>query len=298
MNNANYAQRAPFMALTLMGACLLSSCNGPPGPKPPPKPEDETAAKAFVSEVNKDLVGLAREGNAAGWTQQTYITADTQYINSMVTEKYLEYFSRKAGEAKAWDKAQIDPSTARSLTLIKLGVSAPAPADPAKRAELAGLSTELDAMYGEGKYCPPGTNKDGKKTDCKIFDELADTIATSRNYQDLTDAWAGWHTISKPMRPKYQRFVELANEALANWVTTTSGCCGVRGTTCRQRISRRKPRASTARWSRSTRTCTATRASGCNSAMARKRWPTASRFRRTCWATCGRSSGTACTTTC
>ena len=96
--------------------------------------------------------------------------------------------------------------------LLKLGVSAPAPADAAKRAELATLSTELDAMYGEGKYCPPGTNKDGKKTDCKNLDELADTIATSRNYAELTEAWAGWHSIAKPMRPKYQRFVELANE--------------------------------------------------------------------------------------
>ena len=96
--------------------------------------------------------------------------------------------------------------------LIKLGVSAPAPADPAKRAELAELSTELDAMYGEGKYCPPGAEKDGKKTGCKNLDELSEIIATSRNYEELTEAWVGWHTISRPMRPKYQRFVELANE--------------------------------------------------------------------------------------
>jgi len=212
MSTSNYFRGSSTIALALSGACLLASCNGPPGPKPPPKIEDEAAAKAFVEQVNKDLVPLAREGNAAGWMQQTYITPDTQYINSIVTEKYLEYFSRKAGEAKAWDKVQLDPSTARTLKLIKLGVSAPAPADAAKRAELATLSTELDAMYGEGKYCPPGTNKDGKKADCKIYDDLADTLATSRNYDELTDAWAGWHTISRPMRPKYQRFVELANE--------------------------------------------------------------------------------------
>ena len=47
--------------------------------------------------------------------------------------------------------------------LIKLGVSAPAPADAAKRAELATLATELEAMYGEGKYCPAGADaKTGK----------------------------------------------------------------------------------------------------------------------------------------
>jgi len=208
MSTSNYFRNASAIALTLAGTGLLASCNGPPGPKPPPKLE----APKFVEQLNHDLVDLNREANAAGWTQATDITVDTQYLNSKVTERYLEYFSRKAGEAKAYDKDQLDAPTARSLNLLKLGVSAPAPADATKRAELASLTTELDAMYGEGKYCPPGTNKDGRKTDCKNLDELSDTIATSRNYQELTDAWAGWHTISRPMRPKYQRFVELANE--------------------------------------------------------------------------------------
>jgi peptidyl-dipeptidase A len=37
-------------------------------------------------------------------------------------------------------------------------------------------------------------------------------LAKSRNYDELTEAWAGWHTISPPMRKDYERFVELANE--------------------------------------------------------------------------------------
>ena len=210
MNSSNYQRGTAAIASTLAAACLLASCGGPKGVTPPPKLE----ATAFVAQVNTDLVELAKEGNAAGWTQQTYITADTQYLNARVTDRFLEYFSRTAAAAAKYDKTKdkLDPSTERSLLLIKLGVSAPAPSDPAKRAELANLTTELDAMYGEGKYCPPGTNKDGKKTDCKNIDELSETIAKSRNYADLTEAWVGWHSIAKPMRPKYQRFVELANE--------------------------------------------------------------------------------------
>jgi len=210
MNSFEHQRGTVAIASTLAAACLLASCGGPKGVTPPPKLE----ATAFVAQVNTDLVELAKEGNAAGWTQQTYITPDTQYLNARVTDRLLEYFSRTAAAAAKYDKAKdkLDPSTERSLLLIKLGVSAPAPSDPAKRAELANLTTELDAMYGEGKYCPPGTNKDGKKTDCKNIDELSETIAKSRNYADLTDAWVGWHSIAKPMRPKYQRFVELANE--------------------------------------------------------------------------------------
>ncbi|HEY6126294.1 MAG TPA: hypothetical protein VIV63_16700, partial [Steroidobacteraceae bacterium] len=70
MSTSNYLRGASAIALTVSGACLLASCNGPPGPKPPPKIE----APVFVEQLNKDLVDLNREANAAGWTQATDIT--------------------------------------------------------------------------------------------------------------------------------------------------------------------------------------------------------------------------------
>jgi peptidyl-dipeptidase A len=177
-----------------------------PAPSPPLRPAAE-----FVAEVNRELVGIYREYNAAGFTQATNITPDTQYLNARATERYLEFFSRKAAEAGAYDGRTLDPATARSLQLIKLSVSAPAPADAAKRTELATLGTELEAMYGEGKYCPSGDSTSGAKG-CQNLDELSEILATSRDYAQLTQAWAGWHSIARPMRPKYERFVGLANE--------------------------------------------------------------------------------------
>ena len=126
-----------------------------------------------------------------------------------------EFISRKAGESKVYDNDKLDPKIARALQLIKLSVSAPAPADAAKRTELAALGTELEAMYGEGKYCPTGKTLLKFKPEekgCKNIDDLGEIIATSRNYDEITEAWVGWHSIARPMRPKYQRFAELANE--------------------------------------------------------------------------------------
>ena len=207
MKTANYWRGLSALAIS----CALVSCGGPKGPTPPPK----KPAPEFVADVNQELLGLSREGNAAGWTQATNITVDTQFLNARATERYLEFFNRKAGELKAYEGEKLDPAVARSLELIKLGVSAPAPSDAAKRAELATLGTELDAMYGEGKYCPQGktlltAGKDEKG--CFNLDALSDVIATSRNYDQVTEAWTGWHSIARPMRPKYQRFAELANE--------------------------------------------------------------------------------------
>lgn len=209
MRMTNYLAGVSAIALS----CALVSCGGPKGPTPPPKLEKP--APDFVAELNKELVPLAREGNAAGWTQSTNITVDTQYLNARATERALEFFNRKSAEARAYDGQELDASTRRSLTLLKLGVSAPSPSDPAKRQELATLGTELEAMYGEGKYCPQGKTllKAGKdEKGCFNLDALADVLATSRNYDELTEAWAGWHTISRAMRPKYQRFAELSNE--------------------------------------------------------------------------------------
>src|SRR6185436_12240798 len=63
MNWFNYRRRTAF-ASTLATACLLASCGGPKATTPPPKVD----AVAFVKQVNTDLVELAKEGNAAGWT--------------------------------------------------------------------------------------------------------------------------------------------------------------------------------------------------------------------------------------
>ncbi len=37
-------------------------------------------------------------------------------------------------------------------------------------------------------------------------------LANSRNYDELTQAWTGWHSTARPLRKEYGRFVELANE--------------------------------------------------------------------------------------
>jgi peptidyl-dipeptidase A len=196
-----------FAALVL-AAFGLTACKPQTGNTAAARTE---TADEFIARVNREMRDIGTELNQAGWVQQTYITEDTQALNAKANERYLEYFGRAVEEAKRFDMKQVsNPETARALELLKLGVAAsvyaPAPADAAKRAELAAILARLDAMYGEGKYCPKGPDS------CLHIDELSKTIAKSRNYDALTEAWKGWHTISPPMRKDYERFVELGNE--------------------------------------------------------------------------------------
>ena len=95
----------------------------------------------------------------------------------------------------------------RGIELLKLGVPAPAPDDPAKRAELSKLMAGMEAKYGSAKYC-----KSGEK-ECRDEVQLKTVMEKSRNYDELLDAWQGWHDqAARPMRADYARFVELANE--------------------------------------------------------------------------------------
>ncbi len=186
-------------------ACLallvvLAACTREPPAAPAP------SADEFIAQVNGDLVPILRELAAAQWTQATNITPDTQILSARSNDRYLEFLGAAIEKSKAYANTEASPATRRALHLLTLQTSAPAPADPARRAELTAILASLDAMYGEGKYCPAGPES------CLNLDQLSDTLATSRNYAELEQAWVGWHDTARPMRPKYQRFVELVNE--------------------------------------------------------------------------------------
>ena len=163
-------------------------------------------ADEFVARTNAELADLLLEVNAAQWTQATYITADTQLMSAKAYERYLAFFGRTVEDAKKFEGQPMSAASKRSIELLKLGVSAPAPDDPAKRAELATLLAGMEAKYGTAKYCKPG------EKECRDEVQLKTVLERSRDYDELLDAWKGWHDQARSLRGDYARFTELANE--------------------------------------------------------------------------------------
>ncbi|GFE89712.1 M2 family metallopeptidase [Steroidobacter agaridevorans] len=174
--------------------------------KPQPPAAHAENADAFIERLNRELADLSKEQSSAGFAYATFINVDTEFLNAKANERVLEYFSGAVEKAKAYKPDQLSPNAARSVQLLKLGVAAPAPADATKRAELAAVTSKMEGMYGAAKYCPKGPES------CKDQTELSDILANSRNYDELTEAWTGWHSTARPIRKDYVRFVELANE--------------------------------------------------------------------------------------
>ena len=163
-------------------------------------------ADEFVARLNREFAHTGLELNAAGWTQATFINVDTQLLNARTYERFLEQFSHAVEEAKQFEGKPMTPASRRALDLLKLGVSAPAPDDAAKRAELATILAGMEAKYGSARYC-----KDGDK-DCRDEVQLKTVLEQSRDYDELLDAWQGWHDQARALRGDYTRYVELANE--------------------------------------------------------------------------------------
>jgi peptidyl-dipeptidase A len=172
----------------------------------PPVPSEEEA-RAFLLGVDKELRRLWVARDRASWVNQNFITDDTEALSASSEEATAEYVGRALKEAARFEGLALPDDLKRQLHLLKLAQTVPAPSNASERAELAAVETWMTSAYGKGKYCPP---KLGGK--CQNLDELSKILRTSHKYDELLEAWRGWHSVSSPMREKFQRYAELGNK--------------------------------------------------------------------------------------
>lgn len=203
---------------TLLGTAIaatlltLTACGSAPENEAAKIPAAAPAesADAFIARANRSIEEVTPEITSAQWLSSTYINADSQRVAAGANERWLTLRNALVEQAKTYDEAAQTPATARALHILKTDAAMPAPRDPARLKELAGIATRMEAAYGAGKWC-----RDGEAAkDCldigQISEILADTATSS--YDEQLAAWEGWHTVSPPMRADYRRFVELTNE--------------------------------------------------------------------------------------
>jgi peptidyl-dipeptidase A len=187
----------------------------------------------FVDDVEANLRRLWVARDRANWVNENFITDDTDALAAAGEEVTAGYVGDAILRSKRFDpiRAQLPADVARKLYLLSTAQIVPAPRDPKARAELAAIETSMTSLYGKGQYCPPDSSPllkyvkgeagkanaraaaagEGAKR-CLRLGELSHVLATSRDFGELVEAWKGWHAIAVPMREKYVRYVELANQ--------------------------------------------------------------------------------------
>ncbi|ABC81794.1 M2 family metallopeptidase [Anaeromyxobacter dehalogenans] len=199
--------------LQLAAVLLAAAPSAPAAPPQAAAAAKPTAAdaKAFVGEANAELKKLWIRWSTAEWIKSTYITDDTERNAAALNEDQMAYLTDAIRGAVRFQGVGADPDTERMLMLLRIASPLPAPSDAAQRAELAQLAAKLEGMYGKGKWCgAPGSAARGAEK-CRDLQDLEQVMAKSRDYDALLDAWTGWHTISRDMRPLYERMVTISN---------------------------------------------------------------------------------------
>uniref|UniRef100_A0A8C3XMN8 Angiotensin-converting enzyme n=1 Tax=Chelydra serpentina TaxID=8475 RepID=A0A8C3XMN8_CHESE len=132
-----------------------------------------------------------------------------QILASLEEQNFTEAWGKKAKELYGSIWKNFTDTQLKSIigSIQTLGPSN-LPLD--KRQQYNTILSEMDNIYSTAKVCPPN-----QTADCWALEpEITNTMASSRSYQKLLYAWEGWHSSAgTPLRPKYEAFVTLSNEA-------------------------------------------------------------------------------------
>jgi peptidyl-dipeptidase A len=166
----------------------------------PPTVED---ARQFLDQANADLLKLVTAGSHAEWTAETDINQDTEAMAALLHEQATGRALALTRESHRFDHVELPAELRRQMMLMQVDAPA-APSDPKLLAERSQLAAWLTGAYGKGKYCET-------KDKCLGIDAISNIMAHSRDPEEMTRLWVGWHAIGPPMREKYVRFMELQN---------------------------------------------------------------------------------------
>jgi peptidyl-dipeptidase A len=170
-----------------------------------PKATPEEARK-FIDDAEQKLLLLTVDASMAVWIKSTYIIDDSEALAAKLDERAIAATVQYAKQSTRFDGLKLDPVTARKIKLLKLSLTIATPSDPKESEELTRIVSSMEGTYGKGKYCPSGPES------CKDLEDLSKILAESRDPKQLSEAWTGWHAISKPIRKDFVRYVELANK--------------------------------------------------------------------------------------
>jgi peptidyl-dipeptidase A len=195
----------PLGALVLAVSVSLSACNQDSSSVASTPMTNKEDAKQFVEKAQRELLKLKLPQAQADWVYQTNINQDTAALSAFISEKHSSLSSMLAKQSADFNHVEVDSDTRRKLNLLRNSLVLPAPADSEKSTRLSQIKSDLEGMYGSGKYCRT-------ESDCMALTDMSNIMSTSRDEALLLEMWQGWRDVSPPMKPLYVEQVALANE--------------------------------------------------------------------------------------
>uniref|UniRef100_A0A669PSZ2 Angiotensin-converting enzyme n=1 Tax=Phasianus colchicus TaxID=9054 RepID=A0A669PSZ2_PHACC len=173
-------------------------------------PQDVTQeAQTFLAEFNARAEDISYENSLASWDYNTNITEETARKMSEAGTKWAAFYEEASRNASRFSLADIQDAATR-LQIQSLQDRGSSVLSPEKYSRLNSVMNSMSTIYSTGIVC-----KATEPFDCLVLEPgLDDIMANSIDYHERLWAWEGWRAdIGRMMRPLYEEYVELKNEA-------------------------------------------------------------------------------------
>lgn len=173
-------------------------------------PQDVTnQAQMFLAEFNVRAEDISYENSLASWNYNTNITEETATKMNEAGAKWSAFYEEASRNASKFPLSDIqDPLT--RLQIQSLQDRGSSVLSPEKYSRLNTVLNTMSTIYSTGTVC-----KTTAPFDCMVLEPGLDSImANSIDYHERLWAWEGWRAdVGRMMRPLYEEYVELKNEA-------------------------------------------------------------------------------------
>ncbi|KAI9009764.1 zinc-dependent metallopeptidase [Gaertneriomyces semiglobifer] len=192
-------------------AAPVDKCEPTKPSYPVPGPPGSGSCADWLKSVDQRIRAIEHEIGEASWAYETNIT---DYNEARATEADMKFNTLATtilAEVLAVEPSCQTADEKRQVNLLKLDGGVPK--DPAAQAELSQILSRMNGLYSTGKV-------GGKPLD----PDLTEVMLSSRNYDELLNAYIGWRNATGPaIKPLYERFVELSNQGARDYGYADTG---------------------------------------------------------------------------
>ncbi|MGH0145533.1 UNVERIFIED_CONTAM: hypothetical protein FKN15_043191 [Acipenser sinensis] len=165
-------------------------------------------AAAFLDTFDKEASALMYSYSLASWEYNTNITDENANNLNVMGTKWSEFYKQASENASRFPPETIqNPTIKLQLQLLQEG-STVLPKE--KQDHLNRVMNEMSTIYSTGTVCQP----DDPFNCLTLEPGLEKIMSESKDYYERLHVWEGWRVeVGKRMRPLYEDYVDLKNEA-------------------------------------------------------------------------------------
>ncbi|XP_036807454.1 angiotensin-converting enzyme 2 [Oncorhynchus mykiss] len=170
----------------------------------------ERRAQEFLDQFDGNATHLMYQYSLASWAYNTDISQENLDKLGVQSTIWGEYYSTVSKESEKFPIDQISDPLIR-LQLISLQDKGSGALSADKAAHLNKVMNEMSSIYSTGTVC-----KREDPLDCQTLEPGLESVMANMDsdYYERLHVWEGWRVeVGKKMRPLYEDYVDLKNEA-------------------------------------------------------------------------------------